>query len=172
VNAIEVQAGPGAQSSISRPDSSSIDKHLEHIAFMMDRAIKIPGTNIRFGLDPIIGLILPEAGDAITMIVSAYIVIASVRYGLAKIVIARMVFNIAVDYLIGSIPLIGDLFDFAWKANEKNLRLLNQHASGTRHLRWSDWAWVFILLSLIALLVLGSLVIVILAIRVTGLHLV
>jgi hypothetical protein len=169
VNTIELQDEP-AQASLSRSGDASINKHLERIAFLMDRAIKIPGTNIHFGLDPIIGFILPEAGDAITAIVSAYIVLASVRYGLRKIVIARMVFNIAVDYLIGSIPLIGDLLDFAWKANEKNLRLLNHYATGAKHSRWSDWGWVFILLGLLALLILGSLALVVLAIRATGLR--
>src|SRR5713101_6006078 len=73
-----------------------IDQSIERITFLMERAIKIPGTELRIGLDPIIGLLLPEIGDAIGAAVSAYLILASVRYGLPKGVIARMVFNVAV----------------------------------------------------------------------------
>jgi len=90
-----------------------IDTHLERIGAIMDRAIKVPGTSLRIGLDPIIGFFFPVLGDWIGGIVSAYIVLASIRHGLPKAAIARMVFNVGVDVLLGSIPLVGDAFDFA-----------------------------------------------------------
>ncbi|MFY9554534.1 MAG: DUF4112 domain-containing protein [Blastocatellia bacterium] len=138
----------------SRPP---IDQHLERISLLMDKAIRIPGTDIRFGLDPVIGLLLPIVGDAIGAIISAYIVFVSVRYGLPKIVIARMVFNIAADFAVGSIPLLGDAADFVWKVNTRNLRLLNTYASGKRRSFWSDWAWVLVLLGVLFLFLFGGL---------------
>jgi hypothetical protein len=149
-----------------------IDQHLERIALLMDKAIRIPGTDITFGLDPIIGFFLPVAGDAIGAVVSAYIVLVSVRYGLPKIIIARMVFNIAADFLVGSIPFLGDAADFVWKVNTRNLRLLNKHASGKRGSFWSDWAWVFVLLGGLFLLIVGGLVLIYYAIRATGMGLI
>ncbi|MEK6284444.1 MAG: DUF4112 domain-containing protein [Acidobacteriota bacterium] len=154
---------------LSRPP---IDQHLERIALLMDKAIRIPGTDIRFGLDPIIGFFLPVAGDAIGAIVSAYIVFISVRYGLPKIVIARMVFNIAADFVVGSIPFLGDAADFVWKVNTRNLRLLNKHASGERGSFWSDWAWVFVLFGVLFLLVFGGLILIYYAIKSTGMGLI
>jgi len=134
----------------------------------MDKAIRIPGTNLRFGLDPVIGLLFPVAGDAIGGIISAYIVFVSVRYGLPKIVIARMIFNIAADFAVGSIPIVGDAADFVWKVNTRNLRLLNKYASGKRGSFWSDWAWLFVLLGLLLLLILGGLVLVYYVIKSAG----
>jgi hypothetical protein len=138
----------------------------------MDRSIRIPGTGIRFGLDPVIGFLLPVAGDAIGAIVSAYIVLVSVRYGLPKIVIARMVFNIAADFVVGSIPLVGDAADFVWKVNTRNLRLLNRYALGKRGSFWSDWAWVFLLFGALFLLVFGALALIYYTIKANGMGLV
>lgn len=149
-----------------------IDQHLERITSLMDRAIRIPGTGITFGLDPVIGLLLPVAGDAIGALVSAYIVIVSVRYGLPKIVIARMVFNIAADFVVGSIPFFGDAADFVWKVNTRNLRLLNKYASGERRSFWSDWAWVFVLLGTLFALIFGGLILIYYAIKATGMGLI
>lgn len=154
---------------ITRPP---IDQHLERITLLMDKSIRIPGTRITFGLDPIIGLLFPVAGDAFGAIVSAYIVLVSVRYGLPKIVIARMVFNIAADFVVGSIPLIGDAADFVWKVNTRNLRLLNKYASGKRGSFWSDWAWVFVLLAGLFLLVFGALALIYYSIKATGMGLI
>ncbi len=145
-----------------------VDKGLDRISNILDQAIRIPGTNIRIGLDPIIGFIAPFAGDSITALMSVYIVIASIRYGLPKGVIARMVFNIGVDYALGSIPVIGDIFDFAWKANTMNMKLLNKYGSGDRRSSWSDWAWLFILLGALGALIFGLVAITIYAIHAVG----
>ena len=132
-----------------------IDPHLERITDLMDRAIRIPGTNLRIGLDPILGLVLPQVGDAIGAVVSAYVILASLRYGPPKGIIARMVFNLGVDYLMGSIPLIGDLTDFAWKANDRNIALLKKHARGDGRSFWSDWGWAIILLAILGAIIVG-----------------
>jgi hypothetical protein len=148
-----------------------IDTHLERIGLLMDRAIRIPGTNLTFGLDPILGFFFPVVGDWVGTIVGAYIVLASIRHGLPKRTITRMVFNVAVDLLIGSVPLIGDAIDFAWKSNTKNLRLLNKYAKGKGGSLWSDWVWVFVLFGLVLLLGLGLLGLAIYAVRQTGVRL-
>lgn len=145
-----------------------IDTHLERIELFMDRAIRIPGTDLRFGLDPLIGFFFPVAGDWIGTLVSVYIVLASIRHGLPKSAITRMVFNVAVDFLLGSLPLVGDAFDFAWKSNTKNLRLLNQYAKGKGGSVWSDWLWVFLLLGCVFVLGVGLLALAFYAIRQTG----
>ncbi|HXG67602.1 MAG TPA: DUF4112 domain-containing protein, partial [Blastocatellia bacterium] len=142
-----------------------VDRGLDRLSFLLDRAIRIPGTNIRFGLDPIIGLLLPAAGDFVAAGLSAYIVLAAVRYGLPKVVIGRMVFNVGMDYLIGTIPLIGELFDFAWKANTKNMELLQRHAAGSGRATFSDWLWVFFLLGILGVFMAGLLALAVLALR-------
>jgi len=169
---IERMPAPRADLAWQETSRPPIDQHLERIALLMDKAVRIPGTDIRFGLDPVIGFLFPVAGDAFGAIVSAYIVLVSVRYGLPKGVIARMVFNIAADFVVGSIPFLGDAADFVWKVNTRNLRLLNKHASGKRGSFWSDWAWVFVLLGALLLLVLGGIALIIFAIKSSGMGLV
>lgn len=153
--ATEAWASPTIRTQVVAVD---IDPRIERITDLMDRAIRIPGTNLRVGLDPILGLLLPQVGDAIGALVSAYLILASVRYGLPKGVIARMIFNLGVDYAIGAIPLIGDLTDFAWKANDRNLKLLKRHARGAGRSFWSDWGWAIILLGALGVLIVGLIV--------------
>src|ERR1044072_5677472 len=95
-----------------------IDNHLERIGTIMDRDIKIPGTTTSIGLHPIIRFCFPVLGDWVGGVVSTYIVLASIRHGMPKSSIAKMVFNVGVDILLGTIPFVGDAFDFAWKPNE------------------------------------------------------
>ena len=132
---------------LQRTGNPPIDKHLDKLSYYLDDLIRVPGTNIRFGLDPIISFLFPVAGDTIASLMSAYIVLVSIRYGLPKSVITRMVFNIGADYAIGSIPFVGDIFDFAWKANDKNMKLLNRHARGEGKSTLGDWVWVLVLLA-------------------------
>ncbi|HXK58438.1 MAG TPA: DUF4112 domain-containing protein [Acidobacteriota bacterium] len=131
-----------------------VNPRLARLSHYLDRVFRIPGTRIRFGIEPILGMIFPGAGDAAMAILSALIVISSVRYGLPKVVIGRMVFNVAVDYLLGSIPLLGDLFDFAFKANEKNLDLLDRYTTGERRgASFGDWVWLVILLTILGAII-------------------
>jgi len=154
-------APPGA---IGEP----IDRNLDRLSYILDRSIRVPGTELRFGLDPIISFLFPVAGDTIGALLSAYIVLVSVRYGLPKVVITRMVFNVVADFAIGSVPLLGDLFDFAWKSNDKNMKLLERHARGPGGSFWSDWAWLFILFGIGAFLIAGFLVLIIYALGTTN----
>jgi hypothetical protein len=99
---------------------------LEWLANFMDTAVLIPGTNIRFGADAVIGL-WPGVGDAIGTGISALIVAEAYRLGAPGHLIARMVANIAVDGFVGSIPVLGDAFDVLWRANCMNVDLLHEH---------------------------------------------
>jgi hypothetical protein len=96
---------------------------LDALATLLDTAILIPGTNIRFGLDALIGLV-PGIGDAITTVMSLYIVREARQLGAPGHVIARMLANVAVDGVVGAVPLIGDAFDVVWRSNKRNMRLL------------------------------------------------
>lgn len=101
-------------------------KRLEHLAWLTDNSIPIPGTGARVGLDPLIGLV-PWIGDALGAVISSYILAEAARLGAPKSVLLKMAFNIFVDALIGLVPAVGDLFDFAWKANLRNVKLLEQY---------------------------------------------
>lgn len=93
---------------------------------LLDSAFQIPGTRFRFGLDAVVGLV-PGIGDAIGAIFSAVIVYQAARLGASKSTLARMMGNVALDTVVGEIPLLGDMFDAGWKANTKNLALLEAH---------------------------------------------
>ena len=104
------------------------------IARMMDDQFRVPGTNLRFGLDFLLGL-FPGLGDAATSIISLLIVHHAWAAGASKLTLARMLGNVGIDFLVGSVPLFGDVFDFAWKANRKNARLLEAHLN-SRSGKW------------------------------------
>lgn len=99
---------------------------LDNLARLMDTALVLPGTNIRFGLDAIVGL-LPGIGDAITTLTSLYIVYEAHQLGLPKHVLVRMIGNVALDGVVGAVPLVGDAFDVFWRSNRRNLTLLRDH---------------------------------------------
>ncbi|WP_435006255.1 DUF4112 domain-containing protein [Tundrisphaera lichenicola] len=100
--------------------------NLDRLAWLMDRAIPIPGTNMRVGLDAIIGL-LPGGGDFIAGIIQTGLVLTAVyHYKVPKAVTARMAANVLLDTTVGAIPLVGDAFDAVFKANTRNIRLLSE----------------------------------------------
>ena len=101
---------------------------LRRLTQLLDSEFKIPGTQIRIGLDSIVGLI-PGLGDAIGTTFSAYLIHLAARQGAPKALLARMVVNVGVDAMVGVVPVVGDLFDVAWRANVRNLRLLDAHLS-------------------------------------------
>lgn len=96
------------------------------IARLMDDQFVVPGTNLRFGWDSILGL-FPGLGDALTSAISLLIVHHAWQTGASKLTLARMLGNIGVDFLVGAVPIVGDAFDVVWKANRKNARLLERH---------------------------------------------
>lgn len=101
-------------------------ERLEGLARLMDSRFRVPGTGIRFGLDSIVGLV-PGLGDAVTLVPALHILSEARRMGAPRTVQARMVINIGIDFLIGTIPLLGDLFDIGFKANHRNVALLRRH---------------------------------------------
>src|SRR5438094_4452288 len=107
------------------------ERVLRFISQLMDTMFVIPGTNIRFGLDPIIGL-LPGVGDAIDALISSFLISRAARYGVPKIVVLRMMFNVLINTVGGAIPVLGDAFSVWWKSNMMNYELLRKHASSRR----------------------------------------
>lgn len=101
------------------------------LARHLDAAWAIPGTNVRFGVESLLGLI-PGAGDVVSAGISGYLVWEAHRNGASKWLIARMAVNILIDLLIGSIPLVGDLFDVFWKSNQRNVRLIEKEFSAKK----------------------------------------
>ncbi|KUG08979.1 hypothetical protein ASU33_11435 [Solirubrum puertoriconensis] len=116
----------------SPADTDARLRWVDHVAHLMDSQFRLPGTNFRFGLDPLLGLI-PVVGDLGTFAVSATLIMTMVRHGASRKVIVLMVLNVLLDTIIGSIPIIGNLFDFAYKSNERNVRLLRRHYAEGRH---------------------------------------
>lgn len=113
------------------PRSSNTSQRLGRFAWFLDSAIPIPGTRFRIGLDGLIGLI-PGVGDAVGAALSSYLLAEAVRLGVPISTVLRMGLNILVEALIGLIPFVGDIFDFAWKANLRNVRLLNAYIDNPR----------------------------------------
>lgn len=113
-----------------RFDGPELDPNIERFAHWLDSQFSIPGTNIRFGLDVLLGL-FPALGDLLPSIASLYILFAAQRYGVSRATLARMAMNIAFDYVAGSVPVAGDVFDVYWKSNDRNAALLAKHVQAT-----------------------------------------
>ena len=120
------------------------------VARLMDSQFRLPGTRFRFGLDPLLGL-LPVVGDLSSLAVSAALLMTMLRHGASGAVVVRMAFNILLDTLIGAIPILGNVFDFAYKSNERNVALLRRHYAEGTHAGSGK--------GLVALLILGFLVV-------------
>ncbi len=146
----------------SKSEVQVVDKSLDRLGWLMDDLFRIPILDWRFGLDAIIGLI-PAVGDTSTSLVSFYILVSAVRYRVPKITLLRMGLNIAIDYIVGSLPVVGDLFDAWWKSNRMNLDLLKRRAqvSGdeARTGKTSDWLFVGLIILGLVGLALGSAVV-------------
>lgn len=136
---------------------------LRGISRLLDSAFLVPGTNYRIGLDPIIGLV-PGIGDLVSPLFTIGILWQGRDLGLPRIIQLRMIFNVAIDTLAGAVPVIGDLFDFAWKANNKNLALLEEHAYEEKPGSAHDWLFVagltlvLLILAVVPLLLVGWLI--------------
>ncbi|HSL24301.1 MAG TPA: DUF4112 domain-containing protein [Vicinamibacterales bacterium] len=110
-------------------------------ARLLDSQFRVPGTNVRFGLDPIIGLV-PGLGDFVGPIFSILVIAHAWKLRVPKVVIARMLFNAGIDATLGLVPFLGDAVDIVWKANQANVRLLEQHSFERRGATRADWLFV------------------------------
>jgi Domain of unknown function (DUF4112) len=148
------------EGSLRRTRTVEIEQSLDQLSRMMDGLFRIPGVGWRFGLDALVGLI-PGVGDTATTVVSFYILAAAVRYRVPKITLLRMGLNIGLDYVFGSVPVVGDLFDAWWKSNQKNVQLIRERATvsaeDARRGRISDWLFLVLIVLVLLALLLGSL---------------
>jgi hypothetical protein len=138
---------------------ATIDKNLARLGWLMDDLFRIPGLGWRFGLDALSGLV-PGLGDTTTSLVSFYILAAAVRYRVPKITLLRMGLNIGIDYVVGSLPVVGDFVDAWWKSNQRNLDLLRKRATvsaaETQPGRISDWLFVGAIILVLVVLAVAS----------------
>ncbi len=130
-------------------------QRLRRVGWILDNSFRIPGTRIRFGIEAIIGLV-PGLGDLIGGAMSLYIIAQSARLGAPRSLLARMGWNVAVDTLVGEVPVLGDLFDVAWKANLKNLALLEGHVAAPEAGPGANRGFVVLLCVGLVLLTVGA----------------
>jgi hypothetical protein len=139
-----------------------LSPEIELLARVMDNAIQVPGSRIRFGLDALLGL-LPGVGDSVTALVSLYVLHAARKQGVPRVTLLRMAANVAIDVTVGAIPLLGDVFDVFWRSNEKNVALLRKHVQATsveaRKATASDWLFLGAIAIVLVALLVGSAVI-------------
>jgi hypothetical protein len=125
-----------------------IEPLFKWLALIMDEFVRVPGTQFRFGLDPLIGLV-PGIGDTSSALVSAFALIQAVRLGVPKILLARMSVNILINEIIGIVPIVGDAFSFWFKSNARNYQIIKEHLGGPRVSRRGDWIFVIAVLVLL-----------------------
>jgi hypothetical protein len=122
------------------------------LALIMDEFLRVPGTNFRFGLDPLIGLV-PGIGDTGSALVSAFALLRALRVGVPKILLARMSMNILINEIVGIVPIVGDAFSFWFKSNVRNYQIIKDHIDAPGTSRRSDWVFVIAVLALLFLVV-------------------
>ena len=130
------------------PEQSRRLQALRKISQLLDSAFLVPGTTYRIGLDPILGLI-PGLGDLVSPLFTVGILWQARTLGVPRVVQLRMLFNAAIDAFLGAVPLVGDLFDFSWKANDLNMMLLERHAEEARAASPGDWIFVTLMILLV-----------------------
>ena len=116
----------GDWSSLDDPGKRAVLEHLDHLAYWLDDRFQVPGTSFRVGLDGLVGLI-PGIGDAATNAITGYIIFRAWRLGVPRSVLMRMLSNLGIDFVVGLVPVFGDLFDIGFKANRRNAHLLRRH---------------------------------------------
>lgn len=130
-----------------------IRRRLARVAWLLDSSIPLPGVKFRVGIDAILGLI-PGVGDLLGVLLSSYIVREAARLGAPPSVLARMAWNVAIEGIVGMVPFLGDVFDAAWKANQRNYALLEAHLDHPqRTARSSRWFVTLLMAGLVAFMV-------------------
>jgi len=144
-------------------DRRRLDR-LQRVGWLLDNSIPIPGTRFRLGIDQLIGLV-PGIGDLIGGFLSLYIIVEASRMGVPRGLLARMGWNVAIDTLVGEIPLLGDLFDIAFKANIRNLALLDGFAERPVEVRRTSRRFVALLVAGLVLLTAGAIALAVVLVR-------
>ena len=139
-------------------------QRLQRVGWILDNSFRVPGTQIRFGIDSIVGLV-PGLGDLVGGAMSLYIIAQAARLGAPRSLLARMGWNVAVDTLVGEVPVLGDLFDVAWKANTKNLALLEEHIAAPVAGARANRGFVVLLSLGLVLLTVGAIAVAVLLFR-------
>ena len=136
-----------------------IDESLDRLSWLMDDFIRLPVIGWRVGLDALVGLI-PGFGDTATSLVSFYILVSAVRYRVPKVTLLRMGMNLGIDYVVGALPIVGDLFDAWWKSNQQNVELLSKRATVSAEEAGKgtigDWLFVGLIILLLIGLAVGA----------------
>jgi hypothetical protein len=149
----------------STSDNHPIDKRrdrsqltLRKLKYLLDEAFRIPGTRIRVGWDPIVGLV-PWIGDLVTALLSCAIIVQAHRMRIPRLVVLRMLLNVAIDMAAGALPLVGDVADVFWQSNSKNFALLERHADEVKPATLGDWLFVAGVLAAVFAVALAPLVV-------------
>jgi uncharacterized protein DUF4112 len=164
---LEWEVLPPENRSGSRRTISSLESLFRWLALIMDNFVRVPGTRLRFGLDPIIGL-LPGIGDVTSAIVSAVAFVHAARCGVPKILLVRMAMNILINELVGIVPGLGDAFSFWFKSNVRNYELLRRYSAAPVGSRRGDWIFVIAVLSLLFAILGAGLIVTVLVLEAIG----
>ena len=164
---LEWEVLPPEDRSGSGRRSASLEPLFRWLALIMDNFLRVPGTKLRFGLDPIIGL-LPGIGDVTSAIISAVAFVHAARCGVPKILLARLAMNILINELVGIIPGLGDAFSFWFKSNVRNYELLRRYSAAPARSRRSDWIFVIAVLGLLFAIVCAGLIVTVLVLEAIG----
>lgn len=135
---------------MDKPNYSPDFKWIDKISNLLDSKFKIPGTRFRFGLDPILGL-FPGVGDMTTFTISSMLIMTMAKKGVSEKVIVLMILNVVIDTIFGAIPILGNIFDFFFKANERNVRLLKKHYQEGKYQGSGKGIIIFTLISLVVI---------------------
>lgn len=126
-------------------------ERVRRLAHLWDDGFRIPGIPVAFGLDPLVGLV-PGVGDAAGALVASYVVLQAARLDVPGLTLLRMLANIAIDTLLGTVPVIGDIFDVVWKANLKNVALIEHHLADSHGARRASRLWLAAVVAVLLLL--------------------
>ena len=125
--AFDARFAKGAQARGQKRDGrAAARRRMEKLAFLLDNAVRVPGTSFRVGLDGMLGLV-PGIGDALGSLLSLWIIVEARNLGMPKTALARMLGNVGLDFAVGAVPIAGDLFDFAFKASTRNMRIVRRY---------------------------------------------
>ena len=149
---------------LTQPSTDTRLARARVLARALDSAVGIPGTKVRFGLDPIIGLV-PGLGDLAGAALSGYIVLVGIQLGASRSVVLRMLANVAIDTVVGAVPLVGDLFDAGWKSNNRNVALIERHVAAPGPTRTSSRLMIGLVALVLVMLAAGSIAVTVLLVR-------